>query len=302
MSFHIKYRPKDFSSLKGNYEVISALEKMLDSKDNCPHSFLLTGPTGCGKTTISRIIASKLGCSESDFSELNTADLRGIDTIREIIKNSQFKALDGAIRVWLIDECHKLTNDAQNALLKILEEPPSHIYFILATTDPSKLLDTIKSRCSTFALKPLDESQLMQLMRKIIREENEEVDKEVLEMIYSNSKGYPRTALQILEKVLNTDEADRLQIAKSYEQETNQSIDLCKALIKGASWKEIRLILSNIDAEPEEVRRHILGYCQAILLKEENDKAAAIIETFWDSFFYVGKPGLVYACYSITKN
>ena len=131
MSLYLQYRPIELSQLKGNADIVATLEGMLDNRTSCPHAFLLHGPTGCGKTTIGRIIASSLGCKDSDFTEVDSADFRGIDTIREIRKSSQFMPTHGDVRVWLIDECHKMTNDAQNALLKILEDTPTHIYFVL---------------------------------------------------------------------------------------------------------------------------------------------------------------------------
>ena len=176
MSLYLKYRPKDLSQIKGNKSLVDSLNNMLSNKETCPHTFLLHGPTGCGKTTIARIIANELGCHERDFIEINTADLRGIDTSREIINRSQFAPIQGSIMVWLIDECHKLTNDAQNALLKLLEDTPKHIYIILCTTDPQKLLSTIKGRCIQFQVSPLNDIEMFQLLRRIVRDEKEELN------------------------------------------------------------------------------------------------------------------------------
>jgi DNA polymerase-3 subunit gamma/tau len=304
MSLYLKYRPDSFEAIKGNAEMLPVLENMLTNVKKCPHVFLLTGPKGCGKTTIARIIADKLQCKGSDFRELNNSDQRGIETARDIIKQSQFKAIESPCRIWLIDECHKMTSDAQNALLKIMEDTPQHIYFIFCTTDPQKLIDPFKDRCQTFQVKPLNDMQLFGLLRRIVKEEDETLEKEVFEQIIQDSLGHPRAAIQILEQVLNASAESRLTIAKKAATEQSQSIELCRALLKpGVSWKEISLILQGLtEQEPEEIRRHILGYCQSILLKGENGRAALIIETLWESLFYIGRPGLVYCLYSIVKN
>jgi DNA polymerase III subunit gamma/tau len=286
----------------GNSEVVLALSDMLADPEKCPHSFLLTGPTGCGKTTIGRIIAERLGSRGNDFREIDSADFRGIDTVREIRKQSLYAPLESDCRVWLVDECHKMTNDAQNALLKILEDTPSHVYFILATTDPQKLLPTIKGRCSPFQVNPLNDAQMMKLLLQVVRDEGESLAKAVCEQIIQDSFGHPRNALQILDQVLRVDPEKRLETAKRSAQEQSESIELCRALLARKSWGEIRGILSGLkDQEAESIRRHVLGYAQAVLLKSDNTQAAMIIESFWEPFYDIGFPGLVFACYSSIK-
>ena len=108
---------------------------------------LFTGPSGTSKTTLARIYKNHIGCSDMDFVELNAANFKGIDTVRDIIRDMNLSPMKGPVRMWLIDECHKMTNDAQNAFLKSLEDVPSHVRFCLATTDSSKLLKTLVSRC-----------------------------------------------------------------------------------------------------------------------------------------------------------
>lgn len=302
MSLYLKYRPTKLENIVGNSEVVSSLEGMLKDIDKCPHSFLLHGETGCGKTTIGRIIAERLGCKGMDLQEINSADFRGIDTIREVVKQSQFKPLESPCRVWIIDECHKLTNDAQNALLKILEDTPKHVYFVLCTTDPQKLISTIKGRCSQFQVKSLSENQMMGLLRGVVREENENLQKVVYDQIILDSMGLPRNALQILDQVLRVEMDERLEVAKRSAEKQSQSIELCRALIGRNGWKRIASILEGLkDQEPESIRRHVLGYAQAVLLKEENDQAAAVIESLLEPLYDIGFPGLVYACYSTIK-
>jgi len=303
MSLYLKYRPKTLEEIQGNAEVSGALEGMLGDLRVCPHAFLLSGPTGCGKTTIGRIIATRLECKGSDFREIDSADFRGIDTVREIRKQSQFKPLEGPCRVWLIDECHKMTNDAQNALLKILEDTPKHIYFILCTTDPHKLLKTIQGRCSQFVVKPLNERQMFQLLRKIVKAEGQELPKVVYDQIAQDSFGHPRNALQILDQVLRVDPEQRLEVAKRSAEEQSESIELCRSLINGDGWKKVSGILNGLkDQDPEGIRRHVMGYAQSVLLKGDNQRAGLVLEEMLEPFFNTGFPGLVYACYSITKN
>ncbi|KKK50168.1 hypothetical protein LCGC14_3127730 [marine sediment metagenome] len=124
MSLYVKYRPKSFEEMSGNVEVITYLREALSDLEKCPKVFLFFGETGTGKTTIARIISEQLGCGELDYVEVDSANFRGIDTVRELRKSSRFHASKpGGSRVWVIDEVHKATTDAQNALLKLLEEP-----------------------------------------------------------------------------------------------------------------------------------------------------------------------------------
>jgi DNA polymerase-3 subunit gamma/tau len=303
MSLYLKYRPSSLEAVKGNSEIVNTLESMLSKPDTCPHVFLLHGATGCGKTTLARIIANRLNCVGSDLKEIDSADFRGIDSIREIRKNSNYKPIEGDCRVWILDETHKLTNDAQNALLKILEDTPSHVYFILCTTDPQKLIAAIKGRCIEFQVKPLSDSVMHGLLKKVVRGEQETLDDEVYTQIIQDSQGHPRNALQILEQVLNASPEKRLSIAKQTAAVQSQAIDLCRALIKRASWKEVSGILASLkEQEPEDIRRVVMGYCQAILLKSDNTQAGMVLEHFIEPFYNSGFPALTLACYLINKN
>lgn len=306
MSLYLKYRPQTLDQVRGNNLTRTALEKMLTPEkiQDCPHTFLFHGPTGCGKTTMARIVAKELGCIGMDLVELDSAHFRGIDTVREIRKNSQFAPMEGRCRAWIIDECHKMTNDAQNALLKILEDTPSHVYFILCTTDPQKLLPTIRGRCSEYQVEPLDSAVMKRLLVRVAKEEGEIITDEVCEQIIQDSFGLPRNALQILEQVLAVSEEERLEMAKKAAEQQSQVIELCRALMrKGTTWDVIRKILEGLKGQDaEEIRRIVLGYCQAVLLKTDNVLAARIMEEFWEPTYNIGFPGVVYACYSVIKS
>jgi len=299
MSLHLKYRPQEFDEVYGNKDTVSALQGTLKKEDR-PHSYLIHGPTGCGKTTLGRIIAKEVQCKGSDYREVDSADFRGIDTIREIRKQSQFRPLEGKCRVWLIDECHQLSKDAQNALLKALEDTPKHVYFILCTTDPQKLIPTIRGRCSQFQVNPLSDNEMKKLLRYVAKQEEESLQKPVYEQIIQDSQGRPREALQILAQVLNVESDKRLEVAKKSAELQSQTIELCRALLQGAGWKKVANILSGLkEEEPESIRRAVLGYCNSVLLKEENPQAGAIMEEMIEPFYNTGFPGLTFACFSI---
>ena len=299
MSLYHKYRPTTFDEIIGNTDVVASLKAVLRKEDK-PHSFLFHGPTGCGKTTLGRIVATELGCKGSDFREVDSADFRGIDTIREIRRVSGYKAIEGSCRVWLLDECHKLSNDAENALLKALEDTPSHIYYILATTDPEKLIPTIKGRCAQFQVGLLNESEMMTLLRRVVKAEGESLQKIVYEQIILDSQGHPRNALQILEQVLAVEPDKRLAVAQKSAETQSQTIELCRALLNNSGWKLVASILKELKQEdPESVRRAVLGYCNSVLLAGENERAAKLMEMMLEPTYNTGWPGITFACYAV---
>jgi len=305
MILALKYRPKTLQEVKGNEELVTTLDSMLNDKESCPHSFLLTGPTGCGKTTIGRIIATRLNCFGSDLREIDSADFRGIDTIRDIRKNSQFMPLESDCRVWILDEVQQLTKDAQSALLKILEDTPPHIYFVLCTTDPQNLLPTLKGRCSLFTVQPLNPEIMYGLLRRIVRSEGEILDKEIYDQIISGAEGLVRNAVQNLQQVLESEPDQRLTVAKQAEERRSQTIELCRTLLKKESWKKVSSILEGLKEEKdvERIRRAVLGYCQSVVLKGgEIDRCGLIMEEFIEPFWNSGFPALVLACLRIVKS
>lgn len=300
---HIDYRPKNFDEFIGNDETVDALVAMLQ-KENKPHALLFTGPSGCGKTTLARIVAQELGCNpEMDLKEIDVADNRGIETSREIIHQMRLKPLGGPCRVWIMDEVHRSTSDGQSALLKALEDTPSHCYFLLCTTDPDKLLPTILNRCTRFEVRSLVVPELVTLLEEISEAEQKPVPKDVLKQIATGANGSPRRALVTLDKVIDLPEDKMLEMAKFQEQTETQIIELCRAMIGKSSWKSIAGILKGLNEDPEKVRYSILRYMDSVMLgaKDSNDanlnRAYLVGCAFKNPFYSSGKSGLIQACF-----
>jgi len=297
MPFHIDYRPADFDQVIGNKQTILSLKALLTS--DCPHAILFVGPTGCGKTTIARIVKKHLGCSDEDFIEINTGNNRGIDTAREIMSNMRFAPANGQTRVFLLDEVHRTTNDFQGSMLKPLEDCPSHVYFLLCTTDPTKLLPALKNRCSIFTVSKLSPNEMFLLIRRVIKNLKVDVTNEMIRKIVNASAGCPRQALVLLQQIVGVDADNVKELSLVEDKEQKQVIDLCRSLLKKEPWKKVAIIIDGLgDQDLERVRRAVLGYMSVVLLKGDNPQAANVIMAFKEPFFYCDKPGLILACYS----
>jgi DNA polymerase III subunit gamma/tau len=225
MSYHVlarKWRPKNFAQLIGQEHVVRALVNGLSS-GRLHHAFLFTGTRGVGKTTIARIIAKALNCDRGvsaepcgqcsacldidagryvDLLEIDAASRTKVDDTREILDNIMYAPSRGRFKVYLIDEVHMLSNHSFNALLKTLEEPPEHVKFVLATTDPQKLPVTVLSRCLKFHLKRLSVDQIAGQMQTILSAENIEFDTDALEEIARAADGSMRDGLSLLDQAI----------------------------------------------------------------------------------------------------
>lgn len=300
MSLYTNYRPKDLTQVWGNEDTCRALQTILNRPlEDVPHAFLLHGPSGCGKTTMARIIASSLGCAPEDYREVDSADFRGIDSIRDIRKQMRLRPMAGPCRVWLLDECHKLSNDAQNALLKALEDTPAHVYFILATTDPQYLIKTIQNRCTTLRVESLSVSEIAELVTSIAEAEGKPITRQEAQTIATKANGSPRAALVSLDAVIDVEGEERAKAIERIKENEAQAIELCRALADKKGWKVLAGVLQKLDEDPESLRRMVLGYFNTILLKDGTQHAAWVIECFSSPFYDTGKAGLSYACYRV---
>lgn len=295
MNLYLRHRPNQLSEMFGNENAIASLKSLLQKKKNFPSAVLIYGPTGCGKTTLARIIKKELGCSDEDFTELNTANTRGIDTVREIIENSNYSTFSGGVKIYLIDECQKLTNDAQNALLKVLEDTPPKVHFILCTTDPEKVILTVRNRCSMFKVNMLPSFILSRLIEGVCKAEGKTINKDVVKEIVRVSKGSPRQALVLLEKELDVDPKGALQELEDLDISETKTKDIIYLLLKPKSadkWEQMSKLIKGLEQlEPEAFRVGILNYFSKVLLGEEKVDEGRI-------GLYAGRISLMMECFS----
>jgi DNA polymerase-3 subunit gamma/tau len=218
-----KWRPKTFAELVGQEHVVTALTNGL-TRARVHHAYLLTGTRGVGKTTLARILAKSLNCITNgvsatpcgicaacvdidagrfvDLLELDAASNTGIDNMREIIDNARYAPTVGRYKVYLIDEVHMLSKAAFNSMLKTLEEPPEHVKFVLATTDPQKIPVTVLSRCLQFNLKPLPQALIAERLAVILGAEGVAFDAGALSLIAKGAHGSMRDALSLLDQAI----------------------------------------------------------------------------------------------------
>lgn len=299
-----KYRPSSLDEVVGQKDVVRMLNDLFVQK-KIPHAILLSGYTGCGKTTIGRIIQYMLKCDDIDFYELNCGDDNGIDTIRRLNAQKSKSALKSPCRIWLLDEAQNLSRDAQTAILKILEDTPSNLYIILATTDPQKLLKTIHTRCTEFKLSPLDSKSMEQLVKDVCKKEKEEIDEEVMERLVECSEGSARKCLVLLHQILQlSDSEEQLNCLLSNDAK-KQAIDIARAIMDPRSkWLDVAKILEKVDEEPETIRHLVLGYANKVLLGGGKlaRKAYLVICAFENNFYDSKRSGIIRACYEVMNS
>ena len=215
------YRPQTFEEVAGQQHIVKTLKNAL-ATGKIAHAYLFAGPRGTGKTTMAKLFAKALNCEHGigcqcnecknciaitegnhpDVLELDAASNNGVDEIRELIDKVKYGTILGKYKVYIIDEVHMLSTGAFNALLKTLEEPPAHVIFILATTEPHKILPTILSRCQRYDFNKVSEEDIKERLKSVLLNENVEYNEEAIDLVVKLADGGMRDALSILEKVL----------------------------------------------------------------------------------------------------
>lgn len=299
-----KYRPKRLGDVVGQTSAVTVLKGMFKTK-RIPHTILFLGPSGCGKTTLARIVKDQLGCSDTDFHELNcAADARGIDTVREIRSRMSLAGINGGARVWLLDEAQQLTADAQNALLKMTEDTPKHVYFMLATTNPDKIVQTLRTRSSKIKVELLTDKEMRTLLTRVTENERLKLSEDVIDKLVECAEGSARQGLVLLDQIVEVKGEDNQLEAIAGLKAKTEAIELARMLFNPRSqWNDVASLIKNITDEPERIRHMVLGYSTSVLLGGGKlcGRAYEVINAFQDNFYDSKKAGLAAACFEVMK-
>ena len=267
-----KYRPEKLSQLVGQEEAVSLITQQI-KKDNLGHAYLFSGPRGVGKTSLARIIATQLGCDPIfDIVEIDAASNNKVDDIRDMNESVNFIASSpGQKRVYILDEVHMLSNAASNAFLKTLEEPPEHIIFILATTEPERVLETVKSRTTHIVFKKISEENIVKTLQEIGKKEKMVLDLDVLNTIATFSDGSLRDGINLFEQTYNT-----------FGKKSN--VDDLYGILGKLSTKEFEIIINSIETQDTSA---VLGVLRDAYKKglQPSDVMESISEFFRNMFY-----------------
>ncbi len=303
--FHQKYRPNNLDELVGQKFISITLKQALLTKKIAP-AYLFNGPRGTGKTSSARIFAKSLNCqafeqptitpcckcdlcrqitdgSALDIIEIDAASNTGVENIREIIERARFAPTQARWKVYVIDECHMLSTAASNALLKTIEEPPSRVVFILATTNPERVLNTIKSRCQKFDFRRISPSDIFQHLSEIAEKESIEYEVQALKMIAKRSNGGMRDAQSLLEQLNLLPEGITINNIQNLlgEVSENELTNLIQSLVENNPKSLIIICNKLYDAgnEPLQIIIGLLNITRDLLLHTTNNKYSDLYYT-----------------------
>lgn len=287
-----KYRPKNLQEVVGQDHIKKALANAINL-NKISHAYLFTGPRGTGKTSIARILAKSLNCQQGptvtpcevcpscvdiknstpmDVIEIDAASNRKVEDAQNILEKIQYVPVNGKYKIYIIDEVHMLTNHAFNALLKTLEEPPENVIFILATTEPQKVLETITSRCQRFDFRRITTDDIIKHLKNIAKLEKIKIDDDALFTIAKNAAGGMRDSLALLDQVsvldnaktINSEDVNKLLGRLSFEMLNN----LSDYIIQSQPQAAIELLekIYNSGNEPSQILINLLGYFKNLLI------------------------------------
>ena len=254
MAYHTAYRPRELEDVIGQAHIVAPLRNIIEG--NRAHTFMFHGPSGCGKTTLARIVADMVGCVEP--REVNAASNTGVDAARALEESTHFVSLHGGPHVIIMDECHRLSKQAWDVLLKPTEEPGQHVYWIFCTTEPEKVPTTIRTRCVSYAVRPASIYQLEELMQSMSQDNPPGVHR----LCAQTSGGSPRQALVNLTAVHGLQDIDEVKQTLSRVASSRKAVDLAKMLLTTSfDMGNAKDILRDIaDENPESIRLTMYHY------------------------------------------
>lgn len=282
---HVRLRPQSLSSVIGQDNVTSSLMAMIKA-GRVPHTFLLTGPSGTGKTTIARLIAQYQHCS---VIEVDSAIYSGIDKMRELLMGAQYAAMGAKRRkCYILDEVQSLSKATWQTLLKATEEPEEHVFWVLCTTEPEKVPKTIRTRCHAYDLKPVHWETIAEYLAAVVEQEKLSVDDGFIEMAANRAQGSVRQALVYLSMLDGvTEEAQALSLLDQVDDgEDSLPIELARMLVsgKGGLLAAIEIVKRFEGQNMESVRIVVSRYAAAVMLNAKNANAAGMSANILSAF------------------
>lgn len=286
-----KYRPEKFKDVIGQDQVVRVLEASL-KEGNVFHAYLFVGSRGTGKTSVARILARELGCAPEDIYEIDAASNRGIDDIREIRDAVNTLPYRSPYKVYIVDEVHMLTKEAWNAFLKTLEEPPSHVLFVMATTEMEKVPETVLSRCQVFQFKKPNRKMLKEMVMAVAKKEGFTLAPTSADLVAMLADGSFRDAQGILQKVLSISKDKKVDQSEVLAVTGAPRAELVNDTLTAIAEKNIAGALSGLRAageeniEPRVFLKMLLEKMRAVLLaRNAPDLKKGLSEDFSDDDF-----------------